>query len=223
MIYKIIVDKQPMTNPSAEKKEYEIDIDQLYFKHDVYDSLVITLDEDYVMRRLQLNEYGVLVELDPPVKEPLTDINIELFEGENYIYLYDMTGNTIVAQYLIKNEFNELYVIHSEMNSAIEQSATAIELSVNQKIQRVDGDIEDANSRITQNANAITAEVTRATNAETTLNTRITTTAEGITTEVSKKVGNNEVISKINQSSEAITINANRISLARKNNTNDIR
>ena len=50
MIYKIIVDKQPMTNPSTDKKEYEIDIAPLYFKHDVYDSLVITRDEDYVMR-----------------------------------------------------------------------------------------------------------------------------------------------------------------------------
>lgn len=148
MIYKIIVDKQPMTNPSEEKKEYEIDIDQLYFKHDVYDSLVITLNEDYVMRRLQLNEYGVLTELDPPVKEPLEDVNIELFEGENYIYLYDMTGNTIVAQYLIKNEFNELYVIHSEMNSAIEQAANAIELSVNGKIARVDGEIDDISANL---------------------------------------------------------------------------
>lgn len=148
MIYKIIVDKQPMSNPSEEKREYTIDIDQLYFKHDVYDSLVITLNEDYVMRRLQLNEYNVLVELDPPVKEPLTDINIELFEGENYIYLYDMTGNTIVAQYLIKNEFNELYVIHSEMNSAIEQKANEIELSVNGKIARVDGEIDDISASL---------------------------------------------------------------------------
>ena len=108
MIYKIIVDKQPMDNPSAEKREYEIDIAPLYFKHDVYDSLVITKDEDYVMRRLELGEYNVLTELNPPIKEPLPDLNIELFEGDNYIYLYDMTGNRIVAQYLVKNEFNEL-------------------------------------------------------------------------------------------------------------------
>lgn len=223
MIYKIIVDKQPKTNPSDEKREYEVDIEELRFKGNVYDSLFITAKEDYVMRRLELTQYNVLNVLPEPRKEIIQDIQVELFEGENYVYLYDPVGNKIVAEYLVENEFNETYVIYSEMNSSIEQSATAIELSVNQKIQRVDGDIEDANSRITQNANAITTEVTRATNAETTLNTRITTTAEGITTEVSKKVGNNEVISKINQSSEAITINANRISLARKNNTNDIR
>lgn len=148
MIYKIIVDKQPMTNPSGEKKEYEIDIEELRFKRDVYDSLVITLNEDYVMRRLSLSEYNVLTVLDEPVKEPLEDVNIELFEGENYIYLYDMAGNKIVAQYLVKNEFNELYITQSEMNSAIEQSAKAIELSVNGKIKRVDGDIEDLSANL---------------------------------------------------------------------------
>lgn len=148
MIYKIVVDKQPMTNPSEEKREYEIDIEELRFKRDVYDSLVITLNEDYVMRRLSLSEYNVLTVLDEPIKEPLEDVNIELFEGDNYIYLYDMTGNRIVAQYLVKNEFNELYITQSEMNSAIEQSANAIELSVNGKIKRVDGDIEDLSANL---------------------------------------------------------------------------
>ena len=148
MIYKIVVDKQPMTNPSGEKKEYTIDIDELHFKRDVYDSLVITHDEDYVMRRLELNEYNVLIELNPPIKEPLENINIKLFEGDNYIYLYDMEGNRIVAQYLVKNEFNELYITQSEMNSAIDQSAKAIKLSVDGKIKRVDGDIKDLSANL---------------------------------------------------------------------------
>lgn len=46
----------------------------------------------------------------------------------------------------------------------------------------------------------------------------ITQTAEEINLEVSKKVGENEVISKINQSAEQIQINANKISLKRKRN-----
>lgn len=148
MIYKIIVDKQPMSNPNEERKEYEIDIAPLYFKHDVYDSLVITHNEDYVMRRLELQDYNVLVELDPPVKEPLTDINIELFEGENYIYLYDMVGNKIVAQYLVKNEFNELYVLETEMHSAIRQSANEIELIVGGQVTTLDGAVQDINGEL---------------------------------------------------------------------------
>lgn len=42
---------------------------------------------------------------------------------------------------------------------------------------------------------------------------QITQTVDGITTEVSKKVGNNEIISKINQSAEAVNISASKINL----------
>ena len=42
--------------------------------------------------------------------------------------------------------------------------------------------------------------------------------AGDIESTVSKKVGNNEIISKINQSSEAVTIDANKINLKRKDN-----
>lgn len=43
-------------------------------------------------------------------------------------------------------------------------------------------------------------------------------TAQEITQEVSRKVGEEEVISKINQSAEEIQIEANKISLERKGN-----
>ena len=98
MQYKIIVDKQPMTNPSDEKKEYIIDIEELRVKGDVYDSLNIEMDRTYVTRRLSLSEYGVLSVLDEPIIEELTDLDIELFEGDNYIYLMDMQGNKFFAE-----------------------------------------------------------------------------------------------------------------------------
>lgn len=134
MKYKIIVDKQSRTNPSNEKKEYEIDIEELHCRGDIYDSLVITKDEDYVIRRLQKNEYNVLNILQEPIKEPLENINIELFEGNNYIYLLDMVGNKFYAEYLIKNDFNDLYVVKRELATAIDQVAGRLELSVNQKL-----------------------------------------------------------------------------------------
>ena len=46
------------------------------------------------------------------------------------------------------------------------------------------------------------------------MNSSITQTAEEINLEVSKKVDSNEVISKINQSAEAVGINANKINLS---------
>ncbi len=44
-----------------------------------------------------------------------------------------------------------------------------------------------------------------------TAGTTLDATLDGITSEVSKKVGNNEIISKINQSAEEVNINANKI------------
>lgn len=163
MQYKIIVDKQSSVNPSTEKKEYIIDIEELRVKGDVYDTLVITKDEDYVMRRLSLSEYHVLSVLEEPVKEPLQDINIELFEGDNYIYIQDMTGNKFYVEYLIKNDFTDTYVTVNQMNSAITQSAGEIELNVNQKFTKY-STTEEMNSAITAKANEINLEVNKKVN-----------------------------------------------------------
>lgn len=187
MKYKIIVDKQSRTNPSADKKEYIIDIEELRSKGDTYDSLVITKTEDYVMRRLKLTEFYILEELETPIKEPLDNINIELFEGDNYIYLIDMVGNKFYAEYLIKNDFNDTYPTKSEMKSAIELTTQNINLSVNQKLQ---------NYSTTKEMNA-----------------SINLKANEIDQVVSKKVGKDEIISKINQTPETITIDANKINI----------
>ena len=222
MQYKIIVDKQPMTNPSDEKKEYIIDIEELRVKGDVYDSLNIEMDRTYVTRRLSLSEYGVLSVLDEPVIEELPDLDIELFEGDNYIYLMDMQGNSFYAEYIIKNDFTDIYATKNEMNSAITQTAQSIELSVNQKLEGY-STTQEMNSAIQQTAQSITSSVNQtlinyATNDEledevTQLNSTITQTASEINSTVSQKVGKTEVISSINQSAEAVQINANKISL----------
>ena len=190
MQYKIIVDKQPRTNPSSEKKEYIIDIEELRRLGDVYDTLTIELDKTYVTRRLQLSEYGVLSVLSEPIIENLDEVDIELFEGDNYVYLYDMQGNHFYAEYLIKNDFTDLYVTVNQMNSSITQSAQSIEFNVSQTLQEY-STTKEMNSAIQQ-------------------------TASEINLEVSKKVGDDEIISKINQSAEQVQINANKISLEGK-------
>lgn len=75
---------------------------------------------------------------------------------------------------------------------------------------RANSSVTGLSSKIEQTSKEIKLEVTNAVNG---LDTKITQTAKDINLEVSKKVGNNEIISKINQSAEAITIKANKISL----------
>lgn len=161
MKYKIIVDKQSRTNPSSEKKEYEIDIEELRCKGDVYDSLVITKDEDYILRKLYLTEYCVLKKLDEPIKQQLKDISIELFEGDNYIYLMDITGNRLYAEYLIKNDFNDVYITKSEAHSAITETAKSVTIAVNQLLTDNYSTTEETNAIIQALSNAITLELNK--------------------------------------------------------------
>lgn len=222
MQYKIIVDKQPSSNPSNERKEYTIDIEELRVKGSVYDSINITPDRTYVMRRLALSEYGVLSELVPPVEEDLGDLNIQLFEGDNYIYFYEMQGNRFCAEYVVKNDFTDQFVTKNEMNSSINQTAQNIELSVNQKLEGY-STTQEMNSAISQSAQSITSSVNQTlTNYATTndlegevteLNSTIEQTAKGINSTVSQKVGKTEIISSINQSAESVKINANKINI----------
>lgn len=74
----------------------------------------------------------------------------------------------------------------------------------------------EMNARINATAEGISAEVTRKLQSYSTteqMNSAIRQTADSINTEVSKKVNGDEIISKINQSAENVSIEANKINL----------
>ena len=192
MKYTIIIDKQPSTNPSEGKKEYVIDIEELRTFRGVSDTLKVTPDMAYVIRRLTLSEYGVLSILDEPKQENIKDLNITLFEGDNYIYILNQQGNVISASYTIKNKFTDIYPTKAEMNSAITQSASSVEISVSQKLE-----------------NYSTTEETKA---------LIQTTSDTINLELKKKVNDEDLTGanitlRINQDTSEATINADKINI----------
>ena len=186
MIYRIIVDKQPRTNPSSEKREYIIETEELRRKGNIYDSINITTEKTYVTRKLSLSEYGILTELEEPIEEEFEDLNIQLFKGNNYIYLMDLQGNNFYAEYLIKNDFTDTYVTNNQMNSAINQSAKTIEISVNQKLEGY-STTEEMNAAIKLNSSSILQEV-------------------------NKKVGKEELGTQIEQNWEHVKVAWNQIS-----------
>lgn len=213
MKYKIVVDKQGRLNPSEEKREYEIDIEELHVRGNIYDSLIITKDEDYVIRRLQKNEYNALNVLDEPVIESLDDINIELFEGDNYIYLKDMTGNKIYAEYLLKNEFTDRYVTKNEMNAEINAKANQIELNVTQKLEEYTPNLDEYSttqeiqSMIQIEANSIKSSVS----SEYATKTALNTTKSNIEASLELKVDTDDLISEINASADRISLTSGRL------------
>ena len=114
--------------------------------------------------------------------------------------------------------------VTNALSSRITQTSDAITSEV-ARAKKAEGDLSDKadgieetlSSKITQTAETITSEVTkeidRATKAEESLSSRITQTSDAITSEVAKKVDTSEIISKINQSAEKVSIQASKISL----------
>lgn len=220
MKYIIVVDKQTRTNPSNEKREYEINTDELRRKGEVHDDLKIEQGIAKVYRRIGLTKTHMTYVLDNEIIEELGELKIKLFEGDNYIYVKDEYNNQICAEYLVKSDFTDMYVTKLEMSSVIEQTSQSIDLSVNKKLEGY-SNTEEMQSAIEMKADSITSSVSSTYATKTQLNTaktEIKQTTDAITSTVSKKVGNNEIISKINQSAESVTINANKINLTRKNN-----
>lgn len=157
------------------------------------------------------NEVKIQYELAEPIVTEITDEttiaaleSIKTFKGITNIiadapsiltYYRDVP---IVDEYETKQNANKTYkAIKSQFaDFTIEQDN--IKSTVSETITKVD-----------EQGNKI-GEV------ETSLN-QVTQTAEETKSEVSKKVGNDEIISKINQSAEEVQIDANKISLKRKN------
>ena len=107
-----------------------------------------------------------------------------------------------------------------DMNSKVEQTAKNITSEVSEKYSTKE-ETEEAKQEAITNSNLTTDSKLKDYTKTIDMNSIIEQTAENINTEVSKKVGNNEIISKINQSAEQVQINANKISLSRKRNKHD--
>lgn len=161
MKYIIVIDKQSRTNPSTEKREYSFEVgEELRRKGDVTDDLVIENSIAKLIRRIGLTEYNVSYLLNKEVVTDLGEARLKLFEGDNYIYVKDDYNNVLKAEYIIKNDFTDTYITDIEMKSAIEQSATSIELSVNQKLIGY-STTEEMNSAIDISVEGITSEVVK--------------------------------------------------------------
>ena len=106
----------------------------------------------------------------------------------------------------------EDYSTTEEMNSAITQKADSITSEVS-KTYSTKTETTNAKNAAINSANSSTDNKLKNYSTTTQMNSAITQSANAINTTVSKKVGKNEVISSINQSSESIKINSNKIEL----------
>lgn len=168
---------------TSETFDYEIPTDLLYLDSDTYDIFML----DYDQHICQV-EHHVGINNQGQKYELSTPV-IETFP---YPFIMLTTGDTYTIE-LVGMNSGYLFVRLMAANIYTTQFATRSEVS--------------------QTADAIRTEVARDYATKDLMYTEIEQTADSINLEVGKKVGNNEVISRINQSAEAIQIQANKVDL----------
>ena len=182
--------------------DYELPNDLLIYDSNNYDEFVLDYNSQtvYINKKCKYNTSTGAVELLSSERiDEYSFPSIQLTDGDYTVQMlkYDNTPYNcyLFVRLMSQNIYTEQFYTKAQTDSAINQKANEITLGVNQTL----------------------------TNYSTTnqMNSAINLKADQINSVVSQKVGNNEVISKINQSSENITINANRIDLSRENNKFD--
>lgn len=117
-----------------------------------------------------------------------------------------LTKNAIVESYVLERDFKGVQALRDSFSSVGEQYYS-------EKVNSTQTSIKQLENRSNKLERTIEETKSTITDVENDLSSQIKQTAESITLEVSKKVGNDEIISKINQSAEAVMIEANKINL----------
>ena len=217
--FTIICDKQSRNSMSNEAVQVDVKLSEpLRNVGEIYDELNIIDGKTTVTRRIGVNSDLSLYVLSTEVTEALQDVKLSTFDRDTYIYIKEYTGIAYMAKYIIKNDYSDKFITKMEANSKIEEKADSIELDVNKKLENYSTTTE-MEATIKLETDKITESVSNkyATKDELSeeKSERIQTANE-ITQTVSTKVGNNEIISKINQSAEAVGIDADKISFIGK-------
>lgn len=187
--FTLVCDKQPRTSKSSEAVEIDVILNNpLRNLGEIYDELNIIDSKTTVTRRIGVKNDGSLYILDKAVTETLQNVKLTTFDSNTYVYIKEYSGLEYTAKYIVKNDYSDKFVTKLEADTKIEQKADSIELGVNKKLESYSTTEE--------------------------MNSAIQLKADSITNTVSKKVGNDEIISKINQSAEAVGIDANKIELS---------
>ena len=168
---------------------YELPDDLLYYDSQHYDEFYLDYDSQTceIRKKCKYNADGTVGLLSSERVDTYTYPTITLGSGDYEIKLLGYSNGYIFVRLMAQNIYTTQFYTKAEVDSHINQSATDIELGVNQTL---------SNYSTTSQMNAA-----------------INIKANEISSVVSTKVGNNEIISKINQSAETISINASKVNL----------
>lgn len=198
--------------------DYELPDNLLYYDAENYDEFILDYDAQscVINKKVGYNADGTTYLLENPTTIEYEYPKIELEDGDYTVELLGYTDAYLFVRLMAQNIYTTQFATRAEVNSEISQKADEVNISVDKKLSNYSTTTQ-MNSAINVKANEITSNVstTYATKGElNTAKSEIKQTTDSITSTVSKKVGNDEIISKINQSAEAVGINANKIELS---------
>ena len=174
----------------TENIDYLLPDDLLRYSDTVYDEFYLNYESQtcQVIKRCAYNADGTVRALGTEITTDYPYPTITLGEGNYTITLPGYDFGYLYVRLMAKNIYTTQFYTKVETDSRINQKADEINLGVNQTL----------------------------TNYSTTneMNSAITLKANEITSTVSKKVGEDEIISKINQSAEQVSISAKKVGLS---------
>ena len=221
---------------TAAKEEISLGVSQVYeTKKTVSEKVAVAEKNANAATDEKLTEYSTTEEMKSAIDMKADEINLgvsKTYESKTSVSEKITAANKTAQDAANAAEKNANaatdeklteYSTTEEMKSAIDMKADEINLgvsktyesktSVSEKITAANKTAQDAANAAEKNANAATDEKLTEYSTTEEMNSAIKVKADAIESTVSKKVGSDEIISKINQSAEKVSINAEKISL----------
>lgn len=197
----------------TENIDYELPDDLLWYSSSIYDEFYLDYESQtcQVIKRCEYNADGTVSATGTEVTTEYEYPEILLGDGDYQISLLGYDVGYLFVRLMAKNIYTDQFATRAEVRTQIQQTSQEILLEASGIYETKD----NANSNYSSLRVGINGIQTQVTNNGRDIST-LQQTATSLQSEVSTKVGDEEIISKINQSAEAITINANKISLVGK-------
>ena len=181
------------TNTSTnENFDYELPCDLYYYDAEHYDEFILDYGDGEtkicaVNKKVGINADGTTYLLNEQTTIDFPYPTISLTEGDYIVSLLGYEAGYIFTRLMVKNIYTDQFATKVELSTEITQTSDSITAQVNETLDAYPTKIE--------------------------MNTAITLKTDSIESTVSTKVGKDEIISRINQTSEQIAIEASKINL----------
>ena len=176
-------------NTTSEDFDYVLPDDLLYYDSENYDEFNLGYETQTcsVTKKCKYNADGTVGLLNTPITTNYSYPTIALTEGDYTVSILTHNSGYLYVTLMAKNIYTTQFYTKAETNSLINQTASSIDLSVNQKLSNY----------------STTSE----------MNAALTIKANEINQTVSETFNGNEIASRINQNATTVTIQANKLNL----------